>query len=201
MRRQQTGRVAATAVNSVSGGTAAFFISVLILVSIVGAANGMILTGPRVYYAMARGGLFFRAFGTVSARFRAPVFAIVIQGVCAACLTLLGTFQELFTYVIFTAWIFYGLAVAGVIVLRMRRPELERPFRAPGYPWLPALFAIAALGITVSAAVSSPLHALLGVGLMLTGLPVYAVFLARAKNQSASPSRASGSSTQGGSRS
>ena len=120
--------------NSVSGGTAALFIPVLILVSIVGAANGMILTGPRVYYAMVREGLFFRAFGTVSARFRAPVFAIVIQGVWAACLTLLGTFQELFTYVIFTAWIFYGLAVAGVIVLRMRRPELERPFREPGYP-------------------------------------------------------------------
>jgi APA family basic amino acid/polyamine antiporter len=92
--------------NSVSGGTAALFIPVLILVSIVGAANGMILTGPRVYYAMVREGLFFRAFGTVRARFRAPVFAIVIQGVCAACLTLLGTFQELFTYVIFKAWIF-----------------------------------------------------------------------------------------------
>jgi len=178
---QQTGRVAATAVNSVSGGTAAFFISMLILVSIVGAANGMILTGPRVYYAMAKEGLFFRAFGTVSARFRAPVLAIVIQGVWAACLTLLGSFQELFTYVVFTAWIFYGLAVAGVIVLRMRRPELDRPFRAPGYPWLPALFAIAALGITLSAAVSSPLHALLGIGLVLTGLPVYALFLARAK--------------------
>lgn len=182
---QQTQRVAATAVSSVSGGAAAFLISVLILVSIVGATNGMILTGPRVYYAMAKEGLFFEAFGKVSARFRAPVFAIVVQGVWAACLTLLGTFQELFTYVIFTAWIFYGLAVAGVIVLRIRRPELERPFRAPGYPWLPAMFTIAAIGITLSAVMSSPRHALFGIALILTGLPVYAFLLARGKGKPA----------------
>ena len=180
---QQTERVAATAVNSVSGGTAAFFISALILVSIVGATNGMILTGPRVYYAMAEEGLFFRAFGIISPCFRAPIFAIVAQGLWAACLTLLGTFQELFTYVIFTAWIFYGLAVAAVIVLRIRQPQLDRPFRVPGYPWLPALFTIAALGIALSAIASSPLHAVFGIGLILTGLPVYAVFLMRAKNQ------------------
>ncbi|MGH9685223.1 MAG: APC family permease [Candidatus Acidiferrales bacterium] len=189
---QQTQRVAATAVNSVSGGAAAFLISVLILVSIVGAANGMILTGPRVYYAMAEEGLFFRAFGKVSARSRAPVFAIIVQGLWAACLTLLGTFQELFTYVIFTAWIFYGLAVAGVIVLRIRRPNLERPFRAPGYPWLPALFTIAAVGITLSAVVSSPRHALFGIALILTGLPVYAILLARAKTKNRASSTGAG---------
>jgi APA family basic amino acid/polyamine antiporter len=126
--------------------------------------------------------LFFKAFGTISERFRAPLFAIVVQGIWASCLTLLGTFQELFTYVIFTAWIFYGLAVAAVIVLRIRRPDLARPFKAPGYPWMPALFTLAALGITLSAVVSSPLHALFGIGLILTGLPVYALFVARGKN-------------------
>jgi basic amino acid/polyamine antiporter, APA family len=134
-----TDRVAAAAISSVYGAAATLFITALILVSIIGATNGMILTGPRVYYAMAREGLFFEKFGRVNARFRTPILAIMIQGVWSACLTLLGTFQELFTYVIFTAWIFYGLAVAGVIVLRIRRPELDRPFRAPGYPWLPAL--------------------------------------------------------------
>jgi len=179
----ETDRVAATAVSSVLGGVAALFISVLILVSMIGAANGMILTGPRVYYAMAAEGLFFLTFGKVSARFRTPVFAIVVQGTWAACLTLLGTFQELFTYVIFTAWIFYGLAVAGVIVLRIRRPELNRPFRAPGYPWLPALFTAAALGIAVTAVLSSPLHAIFGIGLILSGLPVFAVFVGRNKSK------------------
>jgi basic amino acid/polyamine antiporter, APA family len=139
----------------------------------------MILTGPRVYYAMAREGLFFEKFGRVNARFRTPILAIVIQGVWSACLTLLGTFQELFTYVIFTAWIFYGLAVAGVIVLRIRRPELNRPFRAPGYPWLPALFALAALGIVMTAVLSSPLHAVFGIALVLSGLPLFAIFAGR----------------------
>jgi basic amino acid/polyamine antiporter, APA family len=185
---QHTQRAAATAVSAATGGGSAVFISVLILVSIVGATNGMILTGPRVYYAMAEEGLFFPIFGKVSARFRAPVFAILVQGLWAAGLTLLGTFQELFTYVVFTGWIFYGLAVAGVIVLRIRQPDLERPFRAPGYPWLPALFTLAALGITVSAVVSSPMHALYGIGLVLTGLPLYALFVARIKSKRANSS-------------
>ncbi len=185
---QHTQRAAATAVSAATGGGSAAFISVLILVSIVGATNGMILTGPRVYYAMAEEGLFFAIFGKVSARFRAPVFAILVQGLWAAGLTLLGTFQELFTYVVFTGWIFYGLAVAGVIVLRVRQPGLERPFRAPGYPWLPALFALAALAITVSAVVSSPMHALYGIGLVLTGLPLYALFVARIRSKRANTS-------------
>lgn len=182
---QNTERVAATAVSSALGPTAAVFVSVLILVSIIGATNGMILTGPRVYYAMAREGLFFPAFGTLSSRFRVPVLAIVIQGLWSACLTLLGTFQELFTYVVFTAWIFYGLAVAAVIVMRIRRPETPRPFTAPGYPWLPMLFTLAALGITLSAVVSSPLHALYGIGLIVCGLPLYAIFLARTRSKGA----------------
>lgn len=185
---QHTQRAAATAVSAATGGESAVFISMLILVSIVGATNGMILTGPRVYYAMAEEGLFFPVFGKVNARFRAPVFAILVQGLWAAGLTLLGTFQELFTYVVFTGWIFYGLAVAGVIVLRIRRPDLERPFCAPGYPWLPGLFTLAALGITVSATVSSPMHALYGIGLVLTGLPLYALFVARIKSKPANTS-------------
>ena len=176
---QRTERVAATAVGSVAGDAAALLISLLILVSIIGASNGVILTGPRVFYAMAKEGLFFPVFGKVSSRFHTPVYSILIQGVWASCLTLLGTFQELFTYVIFTAWIFYGLAGLAVIVLRIRRPEIERPFRVPGYPWLPALFALAALGMTLNAFVASPRHALFGIGLILTGLPVYVVFLFR----------------------
>jgi APA family basic amino acid/polyamine antiporter len=181
---RQTERVAATAVGAVAGDAAGVLISLLILVSIVGASNGVILTGPRVFYAMAKEGLFFPIFGKVSPRFHTPVFSILIQGVWASCLTLLGTFQELFTYVIFTAWIFYGLAGLAVIVLRIRRPEIERPFRVPGYPWLPALFALAAFGMTLNAVVSSPLHALFGIGLILTGLPVYVVFLVRRRSPS-----------------
>jgi APA family basic amino acid/polyamine antiporter len=176
----QTQRVAATAITSVLGNTSGSLISVLILICISGSLNGMILTGPRVYYAMAEGGLFFRVFGKLTTRFRVPIIAILIQGLWSASLTLLGTFQELFTSVIFAAWIFYGLAVAGVIVLRIRQPDIERPFRSPGYPWLPALFVLSALGITLSAVISSPLHALIGIGLIMTGWPVFALFFAKA---------------------
>lgn len=185
---QHTERVAAGAVVTATGGASAVFISLLILVSIVGATNGMILTGPRVYYAMAEEGLFFPIFSKLNARFRAPVFAILTQGLWAAVLTLLGSFQELFTYVVFTGWIFYGLAVAGVIVLRVRQPHLERPFRVPGYPWLPALFTVAAIGITASAVAASPLHAVFGVALVLTGLPLYVLFVSRLKSKSISAS-------------
>jgi basic amino acid/polyamine antiporter, APA family len=190
-----TQRVAAAAIQLATGNAAATaFISLLILISIIGATNGMILSGPRVYYAMAEEGLFFPIFGKISARFRAPIFAIIVQGLWAAGLTLLGSFQELFTYVVFVGWIFYGLAVAGVIVLRIRRPELERPFRVPGYPWLPALFTIAALGITVSAILSSPVHALFGAVLVLSGLPLYALFVTRLR--SAGADEASGTAAE-----
>ena len=176
---ERTQRVAATAVTDAAGETAALFITSLIIVSIVGAMNGMIMTGPRVYYAMAKEGLFFRSFATIQPGSHAPILAILIQGIWAACLTLLGTFQELFTYVIFTAWMFYSLAVAAVIVLRIRRPGIARPFEVPLYPWLIALFIFAGVVVTVSAVISSPLHALYGIGLILIGLPVYGMFLAR----------------------
>lgn len=183
-----TDRVAATAVGSVFGGGATVFLSWLILISIIGSWNGLILTGPRVYYAMAADGLFFSSFGKVSHRFRTPIFAILVQGIWAAVLSLLGTFQELFTYVIFTAWIFYGLAVAGVIVLRIRRPDLTRPFLTPGYPWLPTLFTIAALAIAASAIISAPLHAMIGIGLILSGLPVFLLFESKSKGKATSAS-------------
>jgi APA family basic amino acid/polyamine antiporter len=184
---RQGDTVAATAMSQAFGPIASGFVSLLILVSIFGAMNGMVLTGPRVYYAMAKEGLFFNAFSQLNARYRTPIVAIVVQGVWASLLTLLGTFQELFTYVIFTAWIFYGLTVAGVIVLRRKQPALERPFRVPAFPWLPAFFCLAAFGITVSTIVADPHHALLGIAVILAGLPVYALFRRRANLLGASP--------------
>jgi APA family basic amino acid/polyamine antiporter len=184
---RQGDTVAATAMSQAFGPIASGLVSLLILVSIFGAMNGMVLTGPRVYYAMAKEGLFFNAFSQLNARYRTPIVAIVVQGIWASLLTLLGTFQELFTYVIFTAWIFYGLTVAGVIVLRHKQPALERPFRVPAFPWLPAFFCLAAFGITVSTIVADPHHALLGIALILAGLPVYALFRRRATLPGASP--------------
>ena len=173
---RNTDHAAATAVQAVYGSGTTVLISVLILTSILGAMNGLVLTGPRVYYAMGRDGTFFRRLGETNQRFRTPISAIVTQGIWASSLTLLGSFQQLFTYVIFTAWIFYGLTVAGVIVLRLRKPDLPRSFRVPGFPWPPILFILAALGITLSTIMTEPMHAFIGIGVILAGVPLYLVF-------------------------
>ena len=169
--------VAALAMGTLTGPAGATAISALILVSLAGSLNGLIVSGPRVYYAMAREGLFPRPFGEVSERYRTPTFALLAQGVWTAALAVSGTYQQIFTDVIFTAWIFYGLAVAAVPLLRLRQPKIERPFRVPGYPWASLLFCAAALGLVAGAFVQQPGRALTGIGLIACGVPVY--FFAR----------------------
>lgn len=171
--------VAAVAMGKSYGATAEIFISVLILVSVLGSMNGMVLTGPRVYYAMAQDGLFFRAFGRASAKYEAPAFALLVQGVWASLLVCSSSYQELFTDVIFAAWLFYGLAVSGVIVLRRTQPDLSRPYRVPGFPWVPLLFCAASAGIFFSTIIESPVRSSLGIGLILTGVPLYLFFRRR----------------------
>jgi len=182
----QAGAVAATALVRAAGPAAAVFVSVLIVVSIFGANNATILTGPRVLYAMAREGLFFRMFARVHPRYRTPVRAIVAQGLWSSVLALAGTFQQLFTYVVFTHWIFYAAAVAGVIILRRRRPELPRSYRVPGYPWVPVAFVLAAALLTASTIAASPVQALAGIGFVFLGIPVYLAFR-RLRTQSVLP--------------
>lgn len=171
-------RVAALAVERSFGPGPALALSLLISVSILGAMNGVMLGAARVIMAMAQDGLFFRVFGRVSPRTHAPVVATVAQGALAAVFTLVGTFQQLFTSYIFTAWIFYGLAVAGVMVLRRREPELPRPYRCPWYPVTPLFFLAATAGIVVSTFVAGFTQALLGVALILLGVPLYLAFRA-----------------------
>ena len=169
--------VAAFAVGKLLGPIAKTVISLLILVSILGSMNGLILTGPRVYYAMARDNAFPRIFGQVSNRYRTPMLALIVQGVWSAVLAASGSYQQLFTDVIFTAWIFYGLAVAAVLVLRRTQPQLERPFRVPGYPWVSLLFCAAAIGLVLSTIIERPGGALIGIGLIAGGIPVYFFFI------------------------
>lgn len=170
---QATDRAAAAAIHKTYGAPATLFVTALILTSILGASNGTVLTGPRVYFAMANDGLFFRSLARLHPVSRVPVVATVVQGIWSAILTLAGNFQELFTYVVFTAWIFYGLAAFAVIVLRRREPDLTRPYRVPAYPLIPILFVLAALFIIAITIVNGPLHALYGIGLVLAGVPVY----------------------------
>src|SRR5712692_10438754 len=166
-------RVAATAVSALFGPAAGRLVAVAILVSMFSATNGLILTTSRVYYAMARDGLFFRRLADVHPRFGTPALAIAAGSAWAMLLAVTGTFEELFTFVIFAAWIFYALGVASVLVLRRRRPAATRPFRVPGYPITPWLFILAAAAIVGSTIHERPARSGIGLGLILLGLPAY----------------------------
>lgn len=178
-----TPAVAAVAMEKSFGRWAGEFIAVLIVFSVLGSMNGMIMTGPRAYYAMAQDHMFFRAFGKLNRRSSSPIVGLCVQGVWASLLCCSGTYQQLFTDVIFVAWLFYALTVMGVIVLRWRRPDVKRPYRVPGFPLLPILFSIAAVGIAVSAIAESPVRSLVGVGLILAGVPLF-LFFRRSERQS-----------------
>lgn len=166
-------RVAASAMEALAGPRGASFVSVLILCSVFGALNGNVLAGPRVLFAMARDGVFFSAVARVHPRFKTPAAAVLVQGAWSLVLAMSGTYEQLFTYVIFAGMGFLGAAALAVVVLRRKRPDLPRPYRVWGYPLLPIAFALASLLIVASTLVSSPLESFIGLGLVLTGVPVY----------------------------
>jgi APA family basic amino acid/polyamine antiporter len=168
-----TDTVTADAVRELFGPAAARLVAAAILVSMFSATNGLILTTSRVYYAMAGDGLFFRRLAEVHPRFGTPALAIAAGSVWAMLLAITGKFEDLFTYVIFAAWIFYALGVAAVPVLRARRPDAVRPYRVPGYPVTPWLFVIAAGAIVVSTIYARPGRSGMGLGIILLGLPAY----------------------------
>lgn len=172
-------RVAAHAMQILAGPAGATFVSALILCSIFGAINGNMLAGPRAYFAMARDGVFFSSVGRIHSRYRTPVAAIVLQGVWAMVLTVNGSFEQLYTYVIFSGWIFYAAAVLAVLVLRHRKPELLRPYHVWGYPVLPVLFALGALAVVGNTLVRQPSESLLGLLLILSGIPIYLIWRRR----------------------
>ena len=168
-----TERVSAVVAERAMGPAGATLVAITILLSIFGSNNGSMITSPRVYFAMAGDGVFFRIFATVHPRFQTPAFAIVLQGAWAIVLTLSGSFNTLISYLIFAAWIFYALTVAAVVILRRRRPEAPRPYRMWGYPWTPAAFVAASLWLVVNTIVTRPQPSLIGLGIIATGVPVY----------------------------
>jgi APA family basic amino acid/polyamine antiporter len=149
------------------------FISIAILVSTFGCANGLILAGARVYYAMASDGLFFKRAGRISSRSHTPVFSLIIQAVWASLLVLSGTYSDLLDYVIFAALLFYVLTVIGLFVLRKKRPDLERPYKAWGYPVLPALYVLMAFLVMLDLLFVKPRFTWPGLIIVLTGVPVF----------------------------
>src|SRR6266496_2242741 len=172
-------RVAAEAITAVINPTMARLATVAILVSMFSAANSILLTASRVYYAMARDGLFFQKLAEVHPRFGTPALAVISGGAWAGILAVTGTFEQLLTYVIFVGWSFYALAAASVFVYRRRAPEMPRPYRVPGYPWTPLIFIIAVSAMVANVIVSQPARAALGFGIVLTGVPAYAIWRKR----------------------
>jgi len=166
-------RVAADAVRVLFGPVAAKLVGAAVLVSVFSATNGLALTSPRTYFAMARDGVFFAKLARVHPRFGTPALAILASALWAALLTLTGTFEQLFTYVVFASWLFAGLAAAGIFVQRRRHPAMPRPFRVPGYPLTPALFVAAATVVVANTFVARPVQALAGLGIVLLGTPAY----------------------------
>lgn len=166
-------RIAADVVHALFGPAAAKLVTLVILVSIFSAANGLALTGPRMYFAMARDSVFFQSLAEVHPRFGTPALAVATSAVWASVLAVSGTFEQLFTYVVFASWIFAALAAASLFVLRRRRPDLPRPFRVPGYPWTPALFIAAAAAVVGNTVIARPVQALIGLGIVATGLPAF----------------------------
>ena len=165
--------IADSASSVLFGTTATMFLTVAILISIAGALNGSVLVGARVYYAMAKDGLFFKKMATVHPRFKTPSVAIVTQAVWSSVLALSGTIERLFVYIIFSAVIFWIITVAGVFTLRKKQPDLPRPYKTWGYPVTPIIFIIACMGILINTLFESPLESLAGLGITAIGVPVY----------------------------
>jgi basic amino acid/polyamine antiporter, APA family len=167
-------RVAADAVSTVLGPWGGRLISIAIFVSTFGVVGIYTLTAPRIYYAMANDGLFFRKVAEIHPRFHTPAFAIVAQSLWAVVLILFwGTFENLISYVVFTDWIFFALGGFSVIVLRRKMPDAPRPYRVPGYPWVPLFFVATSVWFVVTTLFQKPEQAWAGLIFLGLGVPVY----------------------------
>jgi basic amino acid/polyamine antiporter, APA family len=169
-------RVGTAAMLQMFGTRGAQLMAAAILVSTFGCCNGLILAGARVYYAMAKDGLFFRPASEIHSKYKTPVVALVIQAVWTCLLCLSGTYGQLLDYIIFAVLVFYILTILGLFVLRRTRPDAERPYRAFGYPVLPAIYIVIALFIDIVLLLYKPQYTWPGLIIVLLGIPVYYVW-------------------------
>jgi APA family basic amino acid/polyamine antiporter len=174
-------RVASDAARSFLGDRGGDAVSLAAMISIFAALNGSILSGARVPYAMARDGYFLPQAAAVHPRYRTPHVAILALSAWAGLLVLSGRYEQLFTYVIFASWILYATTAATVFVLRRKRPDLDRPYTALGYPWVPAAFIALASALVLMTLKQSPRESLMGLALILLGVPVFHAFHRKAR--------------------
>ncbi len=165
--------VAADVMRRVLGEAGGAFIAITVMISTFGIVNSTCLTAARLYYAMAKDQLFFQNFADIHPNYRTPGKALIAQGVWASLLTFMGNYNQLFSYAIFAAWIFYTLGALGVFILRKKFPNAQRTYRTPGYPLVPALFVLVASWFVVNTLVEQTADALVGLLLVLVGVPFY----------------------------
>jgi APA family basic amino acid/polyamine antiporter len=166
-------RVGTAALEVMFHSAGAYMMAAAILVSTFGCANGMSLAGARVYYAMSQDGLFFKSVGKLHPRYRTPAAGLLVQAAWTALLCVSGSYSQLLDYIIFAVLVFYILTIVGLFVLRVKEPNAARPYRALGYPVLPALYIVMAVWICVVLLRYKPQYTWPGLALVLLGIPVY----------------------------
>jgi APA family basic amino acid/polyamine antiporter len=165
--------VAADVMERVFSGYGGAIISLCVMVSTFGTVNATSMTTARVYFAMAKDKLFFSGFSKVHPKYKTPGRSLMIQGVWASLLTLTGTYDQLFTYVIFAGWIFFALGAVAVFIMRKKMPDSNRAFRVPGYPYVPIAFVVVATWFVVNTLLAQTADSLVGLLLLLVGIPFY----------------------------
>ena len=168
-------RVATSAMSVVFGNYAAVIMAIFIMISTFGCNHGLILAGPRVYYAMAKDGLFFKKVGEINKK-GVPGFALVVQGIWSVLLCLSGTYGDLLDYVIFAVLIFFSLTILGIFILRKKRPDIPRPYKAFGYPVIPAIYILTTILIMVILLIYKPNYTFPGLGIVILGIPVFYIW-------------------------
>ncbi len=173
-------RVAVSASNAIFGDAGTYVIAVMIMISTFGCNNGLILAGARVYYTMAKDGLFFKRTGQLNKN-AVPEYALWIQAIVASLLCLSGKYGDLLTMVSFVVVIFYVLTIIGIFILRRKRPDVDRPYKAFGYPVLPAFYILLAVAFCAGLLWTSPTYSLWGLAIMLLGIPLFYVAVSQQK--------------------
>ncbi len=173
--------IAESASTALLGPMATLFLTIAILVAIASSLNGSVFVGARVYYAMAKDGVFFKKMAQIHPRFQTPGFSIIVQGLWAGLLVFMGNVEQLFTYMIFSAIIFWVITVYSVFTLRKKRPDLARPYKTWGYPVTPIVFILACLALLLNTLMESPVESLFGLWVTVLGIPAYFYWKGRNK--------------------
>jgi APA family basic amino acid/polyamine antiporter len=169
----QSKLVAADTMERIVGGYGGALVSLAVMISTFGTVNGTTMTSARVYFAMAKDKVFFQSMQYVHPRYRTPSKSLLVQCLWGSILTFTGTFDQLFTYVIFAGWIFYALGAAGIFIMRKKLPNPKRPYRTPGYPVVPILFVLVATWFVINTLVEQTADSMVGLILVAAGLPFY----------------------------